>query len=66
MWKDVLDDIFEKANLIMHFPWMLTLLNALPDGLAGPVIGHHRVSLFISFLSSFSKMIKWELCTPET
>jgi len=41
-WKYTLDDVFEKANLIMHFPWMLKLINLLPDSIAGPVIRHHR------------------------
>ncbi|KAL3420294.1 benzoate 4-monooxygenase cytochrome p450 [Phlyctema vagabunda] len=42
MWKFTLDDIFEKANLIMHVPWLLDLINRLPDKWAGPVVRHHR------------------------
>jgi len=41
-WKFTLDDVFKKANLIMHFPWLLKVINQLPDSLAGPVIRHHR------------------------
>lgn len=42
-WHHTLFDIFEKANLIMHFPWLLKAINLLPDSIAGPVINHHRV-----------------------
>jgi len=41
-WKFTLDDVFLKANLIMHFPWLLKVINLLPDSIAGPVIRHHR------------------------
>ncbi|RDW77525.1 hypothetical protein BP6252_05578 [Coleophoma cylindrospora] len=41
-WKTTLDVIFENSNLGMHFPWLLTLINMLPDSLANPVIRHHR------------------------
>ncbi|KAH8600807.1 putative cytochrome P450 [Bisporella sp. PMI_857] len=41
-WKYMLEQVFEKANLIMHFPWLLKVLNLLPNSLAGPVIRHHR------------------------
>jgi cytochrome P450 len=41
-WKYTLDDAFEKANLIPHMPWLLNVLNMLPDSLAGPLINHHR------------------------
>jgi hypothetical protein len=44
-WKITLDEVFEKASLIMHFPWILAAMNALPDSIAGPIIRHYRVSL---------------------
>jgi cytochrome P450 len=44
-WKTRLDDAFEKASLIMHFPWILAAMNALPDSITAPIIRHYRVSL---------------------
>jgi hypothetical protein len=44
-WKVTLDDVFEKASLIMHFPWILAVMNALPDSIVAPIIRHYRVSL---------------------
>jgi hypothetical protein len=41
-WKFTLDDIFGKANLIMHFPWLLRVVNTLPGSLAGRVMMHYR------------------------
>jgi cytochrome P450 len=43
-WKITLDEVFEKASLIMHFPWIIAAMNALPDSIAGPIIRHYRVS----------------------
>lgn len=36
-WKHTFEEIFSKASLIMHFPWLLAALNSLPDSLAGPM-----------------------------
>jgi cytochrome P450 len=44
-WKTTLDEVFEKASLIMHFPWIIAAMNSLPDSIAGPIIRHYRVSL---------------------
>lgn len=40
-----MDEVFEKASLIMHFPWILAVMNMLPDSIVSPLIRHHRVSL---------------------
>jgi hypothetical protein len=50
-WYNTLNEVFENAMLGMHFPWLLKVINLLPDSLAGPVINHHRViSLRIHFV----------------
>jgi hypothetical protein len=51
-WKHTLDVIFEKINLVMQFPWLLKVINILPDCLAGLLVRHHRKTRnhFLPFL----------------
>lgn len=45
-WYHTLETVMAKAPLFMHFPWLLNVLNLLPDSIAGPVLRHHRVSFY--------------------
>ena len=42
-WYHTLVVIFEMANIVMHFPWLMKVINILPDSIGGPVIRHHKV-----------------------
>ncbi|KAM3081646.1 hypothetical protein ACMFMG_005099 [Clarireedia jacksonii] len=43
-WYHTLEAIMIKATLFMHFPWLLRVMDLLPDSIAGPVLRHHRNS----------------------
>ena len=49
-WAGILKIVFSGALLLMHFPWLLKIMNLIPGRWAGPVIRHHRVScVFVMF-----------------
>lgn len=44
IWSNTLSQVMSITTIVMHFPIVYSILSWLPDSLAGPVLGHHRVS----------------------